>query len=185
MQKVGTKYKTCFNIYDTGLVIPATIICGSDTGRQITLAAGIHSREYIGIQALTELAWNSQENRTPMSKTLSGKRVISEASPFDQWREIQFIGSVAPAAVVVGLDPAEYDLANLIPLHGGALEPVDQFLLQRCEKTLHARVVKAAMRAAHALPDGTEPGEHRPVLLAGVLAAVVGMQNQTFLVTIT
>ena len=51
--------------------------------------------------------WNSQENRTPMSKTLSGKRVISEASPFDQWREIQFIGSVAPAAVVVGLDPVE------------------------------------------------------------------------------
>ena len=54
--------------------------------------------------------WNSQENRTPMSKTLSGKRVISEASPFDQWWEIQFIGSVAPAAVVVGLDPVEYDL---------------------------------------------------------------------------
>ena len=106
--------------------------------------------------------WNSQENRTPMSKTLSGKRAISEASPFDQWREVQFIGSVAPAAVVVGLDPAEYDLANLIPLHGGELEPVDQFLLQRCEKTLHARVVKAAMRAAHALPDGTEPGKpHR------------------------
>lgn len=128
--------------------------------------------------------WNSQENRTPMSKTLSGKRVISEASPFDQWREIQFIGSVAPAAVVVGLDPAEYDLANLISLHGGALEPVDQFLLQRCEKTLHARVVKAAMRAAHALPDGTEPGEHRPVLLAGVLAAVVGVQYQTLLITI-
>ena len=73
-----------------------------------------------------------------MSKTLSGKRVISEASPFDQWWEIQFIGSVAPAAVVVGLDPAEYDLANLIPLHGGALEPVDQFLLQRCEKSLGA-----------------------------------------------
>ena len=130
------------------------------------------------------IQWNSQENRTPMSKTLSGKRVISEASPFDQWREIQFIGSVAPAAVVVGLDPVEYDLANLIPLHGGALEPVDQFLLQRCEKTLHARVVKAAMRAAHALPDGTEPGEHRPVLLAGVLAAVVGVQYQPLLITI-
>ena len=135
-------------------------------------------------KAFTVSMWNSQENRTPMSKTLSGKRVISEASPFDQWREIQFIGSVAPAAVVVGLDPAEYDLANLIPLHGGALEPVDQFLLQRCEKTLHARVVKAAMRAAHALPDGTEPGEHRPVLLAGVLAAVVGVQYQPLLITI-
>ena len=134
--------------------------------------------------ALEGKTWNSQENRTPMSKTLSGKRVIGEASSFDQWREIQFIGSVAPAAVVVGLDPAEYDLANLIPLHGGAVEPVDQFLLQRCEKTLHARVVKAAMRAAHALPDGTEPGEHRPVLLAGVLAAVVGVQYQPLLITI-
>lgn len=132
----------------------------------------------------TIVNWNSQENRTPMSQTLSGKRAISEASPFDQWWEIQFIGSVAPAAVVVGLDPAEYDLANLIPLHGGALEPVDQFLLQRCEKTLHARVVKAAMRAAHALSDGAEPGEHRPVLLAGVLAAVVGVQYQPLLITI-
>lgn len=60
MQTVGAKYRTCFDIYDTGLVIPATIICGSDTGRQITLAAGVHSREYIGIQALTELAGELQ-----------------------------------------------------------------------------------------------------------------------------
>lgn len=155
--------------------------CSRHTVRDVLQAAKEQGMSW----ALDADVWNSQENRTPMSKTLSGKRVISEASPFDQWWEIQFIGSVAPAAVVVGLDPAEYDLANLIPLHGGELEPVDQFLLQRCEKTLHARVVKAAMRAAHALPDGTEPGEHRPVLLAGVLAAVVGMQNQTFLVTIT
>ena len=119
-----------------------------------------------------------------MSKTLSSKRAISEASPFDQRREIQFIGSVAPAAVVVGLNPAKYDLANLIPLHGGAIEPVDQFLLQRCEKALHARVVKAAMRTAHALPDGTELRNRRPVFLAGVLAAVVGVQYQTLLITI-
>ena len=104
--------------------------------------------------------WNSQENRTPMSKTLSGKRVISEASPFDQWREIQFIGSVAPAAVVVGLDPVEYDLANLIPLHGGALEPVDQFLpggdadkkLDRLrEKTQLMSVLKRAQTAQRQL----------------------------------
>lgn len=32
------------------------MICGSHHGRQITLAAGVHSREFIGIQALTELA---------------------------------------------------------------------------------------------------------------------------------
>lgn len=148
------------------------------------LGAILFGPAVMAVLGLIVLLWNSQENRTPMSKTLSGKRVIGEASSFDQWREIQFIGSVAPAAVVVGLDPAEYDLANLIPLHGGAVEPVDQFLLQRCEKTLHARVVKAAMRAAHALPDGTEPGEHRPVLLAGVLAAVVGVQYQPLLITI-
>ena len=60
MWKVGAKCKTCFDIYNTGLIIPATIICGHNTGRQITLAAGIHSREYIGIQALIELAGELQ-----------------------------------------------------------------------------------------------------------------------------
>ena len=40
------------------------------------------------------------------------------------------------------------------------------------------------MRTAHALADGTKPGEHRPVLLTGVLAAVVGVQYQTLLITI-
>ncbi len=54
--------------------------------------------------------WNSQENRTPMSKTLSGKRVISEASPFDQWWEIQFIGSVAPAYEIYYTQTAEQDI---------------------------------------------------------------------------
>ena len=54
--------------------------------------------------------WNSQENRTPMSKTLSGKRVISEASPFDQWWEIQFIGSVAPAYEIYYAQTVEQDI---------------------------------------------------------------------------
>ena len=110
--------------------------CGTQPDRRFCW--DLHVIELRGRKCLLAVHCNSQESRTPMSKTLSGKRVISEASPFDQWREIQFIGSVAPAAVVVGLDPAEYDLANLIPLHGGALEPVDQFLLQRCEKSLGA-----------------------------------------------
>lgn len=56
MQKAGTKYKTCFSIYNTGFAIPVTIIQGCKTGKQITLSAGIHSREYVGIQALSELA---------------------------------------------------------------------------------------------------------------------------------
>lgn len=32
------------------------MICGARSGRRIALSAGIHSREYIGIQALAELA---------------------------------------------------------------------------------------------------------------------------------
>ena len=93
-------------------------------------------------------------------KTLSGKRSNSEASAFDQWREVMVVGGVSPTSVVIGLDPAEDGLANRIPLHAGAVEAVDQFLLERCEKTLHARVVKAAMRAAHTLAYGAEPGDH-------------------------
>ena len=128
--------------------------------------------------------WNSQENRTPMNRASSSESGNSEACTFDQGREVQLIGSVAPAAVVVGVDPAEEDLANLIPLHAGAVEPVDQLLFERCEKALHARIIKAAMGAPHTLPDGAELGDHCPVFLTGVLAAVVGMQDQPLLVTI-
>ena len=117
--------------------------------------------------------WNSQENRTPMNRISRGERAGSEASTFDQGRAIQLIRSVAPAGVVVGLDPAEYGPAHRIPLHAGAVEPVDQLFLQRCEKALHARVVEAAMRPSHALPDGTKPRNRCLVFLAGVLAAVV------------
>ena len=63
-------------------------------------------------------------------------------------------------------------------------EPINQLFFERCKKTFHPRIVKTAMCAAHALPDGTEPGNHRPVLLTGVLAAVVGVQDQTLLITI-
>lgn len=54
--KTCQKFRTCLKINDTGLIIPATILHGRRPGKKITLAAGVHSREYIGIQALTELA---------------------------------------------------------------------------------------------------------------------------------
>ncbi len=54
--KADRKIRICLKIYDTGLTIPATILHGRRPGKKITLAAGVHSREYIGIQALTELA---------------------------------------------------------------------------------------------------------------------------------
>ena len=115
---------------------------------------------------------------------LSGGGALREARAFDQRREVVLVRRVAPAAVVVGFDPAKNELANRIPLHAGAVEPVDDFFLQRCEKALHTRIVEAAVRAAHALPDGTQPCDQHPVFLAGILASMVGMQDQTFLITV-
>lgn len=76
-RETGSKQNVYLDIYDTGLNIPATIICGTDTGRQITLAAGIHSREYIGIQALTELA----EELRPQD--IAGRVVILHCCNYD------------------------------------------------------------------------------------------------------
>ena len=38
------------------MILPITEIVGAEEGEMITLSAGIHSREYIGVQALIELA---------------------------------------------------------------------------------------------------------------------------------
>ncbi len=40
----------------TEMILPVTEIVGAEEGETITLSAGIHSREYIGVQALIELA---------------------------------------------------------------------------------------------------------------------------------
>lgn len=49
-QKTGIQEGPDFDIYGTGLRMPV----GVKTGGQIPLTAGIHSREYMGIQALVE-----------------------------------------------------------------------------------------------------------------------------------
>ena len=41
---------------DTDITIPATLIYGRKTGKAITVSAGVHSREYIGIETLIRLA---------------------------------------------------------------------------------------------------------------------------------
>ena len=128
--------------------------------------------------------WNSQENRTPKYEILRSEQVFGEACAFDQRRQIMLVGGVASAAVVVGFNPAENKLADRLTFHARAVESVDNLFLQRCEKALHARVVETAMRPPHALSDGTKPGNHRSVLLAGVLAAVVGVQEQALFITI-
>lgn len=60
-----------------------------------------------------------------MNRVLSNERGNSKVCTFDQRQEIQFIRIVALATVVVGFDPAKDDLANLFPLHAGAVELVD------------------------------------------------------------
>ena len=40
----------------TEMTLPVTEIIGSEEGKTITLSAGVHSREYIGVQTLIELA---------------------------------------------------------------------------------------------------------------------------------
>ncbi len=56
MRNSGVKERVDLKVYDTGLTVPTTVIRGEKQGKQITVSAGVHSREYIGIDALTQLA---------------------------------------------------------------------------------------------------------------------------------
>ena len=94
------------------------------------------------------------------------------------------VGSVASETIVICLDPAEDQLSNSIPFHGDAVKPINQFLFERCKKAFHPRVIKTAVCASHALPNGSIPSEQRAVFLAGVLAAVIRMKDQTRLIAI-
>ena len=51
----NTKKKILLHVPQTGMTIPATLICGRETGKTITVSAGVHSREYIGIETLIRL----------------------------------------------------------------------------------------------------------------------------------
>lgn len=52
----NTKKQDTYRVPDTDIAIPATLICGRLPGKTITISAGVHSREYIGIEALIRLA---------------------------------------------------------------------------------------------------------------------------------
>lgn len=52
----NTKKHITISVPGTDMVIPATLICGSTPGKTITISAGVHSREYIGIEAVIRLA---------------------------------------------------------------------------------------------------------------------------------
>lgn len=52
----NTKKQVTYRVPDTDITIPATLLCGRKAGRTITISAGVHSREYIGIETLIRLA---------------------------------------------------------------------------------------------------------------------------------
>lgn len=52
----NTKKQVTYHVPDTDITIPATLICGRESGETITISAGVHSREYIGIETLIRLA---------------------------------------------------------------------------------------------------------------------------------
>lgn len=52
----NTKKQATYRVPDTDITIPATLLCGRKAGKTITISAGVHSREYIGIETLIRLA---------------------------------------------------------------------------------------------------------------------------------
>ena len=52
----GKIIKDHIHVDGTELHIPHVILCGDDTGPVILVTAGIHSAEYVGIQAAIELS---------------------------------------------------------------------------------------------------------------------------------
>lgn len=48
--------RTSFSVPDTSLSLPVTILEGSAPGPTVVVSAGVHSREYIGIEAVKRLA---------------------------------------------------------------------------------------------------------------------------------
>ena len=52
----GEKAQGKIKITGYGIAMPATVICGVEDGPTVLITAGIHSAEYVGIQAAMELA---------------------------------------------------------------------------------------------------------------------------------
>ena len=52
----AAKSQTMLPVAGTDMLLPVTELTGAKEGETITLSAGVHSREYAGVQALTELA---------------------------------------------------------------------------------------------------------------------------------
>ena len=52
----GEKIKGFFNVSNTNMKLPATIISGNEEGKTVLITAGVHSCEYVGIETCKQLA---------------------------------------------------------------------------------------------------------------------------------
>ena len=53
---MNSKIQHFVSVPGTKLQYPETVICGAQEGLRVTVSAGVHCREYVGIQAVIELA---------------------------------------------------------------------------------------------------------------------------------
>src|SRR5580765_1642815 len=85
-------------------------------------------------------------------------------------------GGMDPLTIVVAFDIAEQVTPRGSPI--GVFTLVDEFGFQRAEEALHGCIVPAISLAAHRLDDGGVR-QNIPVVAGGVLAAAVGMMDET------
>ena len=52
----GEKISGILELGESGFSVPATILCGKAPGKTVLITAGVHAGEYVGIQAVLELA---------------------------------------------------------------------------------------------------------------------------------
>ena len=60
----GEKYQGDISFANGGIVLPGTIICGKLPGKTMLITGGVHSGEYVGIQACVELGAELQPEKT-------------------------------------------------------------------------------------------------------------------------
>lgn len=53
--EVNQKVQADFQIDDTDYILPVTVICGKNPGKTVLITAGVHSCEYVGVQAVIDL----------------------------------------------------------------------------------------------------------------------------------
>ena len=52
----GEKISGILELGESGFSVPATILCGKAPGKTVLITAGVHAGEYVGIQAVLDLA---------------------------------------------------------------------------------------------------------------------------------